>query len=67
MINCNVPLTRVWGKLYDVSSGFVPVVHTAEELFLPRLLLELLVAALPSVEHWVGDRSLVENTPPVMD
>ena len=39
------------------------VVHKAEGLFLPRLFLGLLVAVLPSVELWVGDRSLVENTP----
>ena len=28
MINCNVPLTRVLGKLYDISSGFVPPLFT---------------------------------------
>ena len=38
MINCNVPLTGVLGKLYDVSPGFVPPLFTKrKDLFLPLL------------------------------
>ena len=53
-----------FGQVVGCQPGICStVVHKAEGLFRPRLFLELLVAALPSVELWVGDRSLVENTP----
>ena len=53
-----------FGQVVGCQPGICStVVHKAAGLFRPRLFLELLVAVLPSVELWVGDRSLVENTP----
>ena len=53
-----------FGQVVGCQPGICStVVHETERLFLPRLFSGLLVAVLPSVELWVEDRSLVENTP----